>query len=222
LPLERIPLAWVIKERFLETYLRDVHHYLFDVESTPRPGATYRVQQEIRRRSLEALNAQGASPPHVVISHSIGTVVAYDCLKRVGDCPRGGAVMTLGSPLGIDEVQDKLRPEWRRHDGFPTVTVETDWVNVADRLDVVCGPDPKLANDYRRDGNRVVVDQLVSNAGWWRHGIVQYLRREAVQRKLRRLYHVPLSQTHHSRAKVERFGTRPTGARQWDVVLLSI
>jgi hypothetical protein len=187
LPLERIPLPWVIKERFLETFLRDVHHYLFDVEYTARPGSTYRVQQEIRRRFIEALNAPSVSSPHVVVSHSMGTVVAYDCLKRVGDCPRIAALMTLGSPLGIDEVQDKLRPEWRRHDGFPSVTIETDWVNVADRLDVVCGPDPKLANDYRRDGNGVVFDHLVSNSGWWRHGIVQYLRREAVQQELRRL-----------------------------------
>jgi hypothetical protein len=187
LPLERIPLPWVIKERFLETFLRDVHHYLFDVECTPRPGTTYRVQQEIRRRFIQALNAPDISPPHIVVSHSMGTVVAYDCLKRVGGCPQVSALMTLGSPLGIDEVQDKLRPEWRRHDGFPSVNVEKVWVNIADRLDVVCGPDPKLANDYRRDGNRVVIDQLVSNAGWWRHGIVQYLQREAVQTELRRL-----------------------------------
>ncbi len=186
-PLERIPLPWVIKERVLETFLRDVHHYLFDVEFAPRPCSTFRVQQEIRRRFIEALNAPEITPPHVVVSHSMGTVVAYDCLKRVGDCPRVTALMTIGSPLGIDEVQDKLRPEWRRHDGFPSQTVETDWVNVADRLDVVCGADPKLANDFRRDGRGVVIDQMVSNAGWWRHGIVEYLQREGLQLELRRL-----------------------------------
>ena len=35
-PLERIPLPWFIKQRFLETFLRDAHHYLFDIEYSPR------------------------------------------------------------------------------------------------------------------------------------------------------------------------------------------
>jgi hypothetical protein len=52
---ERVPLPWFVKRRFLKTFLRDVHHYLFDVEVTPRPGETYRVQDEIRRRFLNGL-----------------------------------------------------------------------------------------------------------------------------------------------------------------------
>ena len=148
-PLERIPLPWFIKERFLEHFLRDVHHYLFDAEFTPRPGETFRVQQEIRRRFIDTLSVPNIEPPHVVVSHSMGTVIAYDCLKRVGGCPRVDALITIGSPLGIDEIQDKLRPEWRRHDGFPSVTVAEEWVNVSDRLDVVCAADPKLASDFQ-------------------------------------------------------------------------
>src|SRR6056297_2266181 len=34
--LERIPLPWSIKKRFMEAWLRDVHHYLFNVEFSPR------------------------------------------------------------------------------------------------------------------------------------------------------------------------------------------
>jgi hypothetical protein len=117
----------------------------------------------------------------------MGTVIAYDCLKRVGDCPRVFALMTLGSPLGIDEIQDKLRPEWRRHDGFPSTTVETEWINIADPLDVVCGPDPKIANDYRKNGESVVVDHSVSNTGLWRHNLVEYFHREPPRDELRRL-----------------------------------
>ena len=184
LPLERVPLPWALKERFLETFLRDVHAYLFDIEVSPRPGTTYRVQQEIRERFVNALGAPAITSPHIVVSHSMGTVVAYDCLKRVGGCPRVDALVTIGSPLGIDEIQDKLRPEWRRHDGFPSLTVMGAWVKVADPLDVVCGPDPKLANDFRQDGRAVVNDQRVANGGWWRHAIVRYLRQPALQREL--------------------------------------
>lgn len=49
-------------------------------------------------------------------------------------------------------------------------------------------------------------------------GAIAGILRETAE-QARNLYHVPLSQTHHSRAKVERFGTQPTGARHWDVVL---
>jgi hypothetical protein len=37
---ERVPLPWVIKRRFLKVFLRDVHHYLFDTEHSPRPVAS--------------------------------------------------------------------------------------------------------------------------------------------------------------------------------------
>ena len=45
------------------------------------------------------------------------------------------------------------------------------WTNGFDGLDVVCGLDPRLADDYRRAGRDVVVDVSVRNDGAWRHSI---------------------------------------------------
>ena len=105
---ERIPLPWFVKERLMDILLRDVHHYLFDVEFSSRPGPGCRIQEEIRRRFLKRLREGAEKPgPHVVVSHSMGTVIAYDCLKRVPDCPPVDALVTIGSPLGLDEIQDK-------------------------------------------------------------------------------------------------------------------
>ena len=129
----------------------------------------------------------GASRPHVVVSHSMGTVIAYDCLKRVAACPPVDALMTLGSPLGLDEIQDKLRPEWSRDDGFPRDRVAGGWVNFFDRVDVVCGLDPVLKNDYRRDGLEVVQDVEVVNGGAWRHSATKYFRQPALRNGLRQL-----------------------------------
>ena len=109
LPYERVPLPWPVKKAFLETFLRDVHNYLFNVKFSPRPGTTYEVQDEIRKRFAGAIKAVGkSSPPHIVVSHSMGTVIAYDCLKRVAKTPSVDGLVTIGSPLGLDEVQDKL------------------------------------------------------------------------------------------------------------------
>ena len=84
--LERIPLPWFIKKRVMNAFLSDVHHYLFDVEFAP-PGRTpVRIQRTIRERFGTVLRTPAITQPHIVVSHSMGTVIAYDCLKRVADC----------------------------------------------------------------------------------------------------------------------------------------
>lgn len=184
---ERIPLPWFIKRRLMKALLRDVHHYLFNVEYSPRPEDTYRVQDEIRTRLVTALQKDSKTNagrgPHILVSHSMGTVISYDCLKRVPDCPTVDAFMTIGCPLGIDEVQDKLKPEWTRDDGFPDLNVRGRWANVYDRLDPVAF-DTKLANDFKRGGEAVVVDQRQKNGGKWRHSIDKYLSKDELRRIL--------------------------------------
>lgn len=185
-PLERIPLPWWLKKRIMAAQLRDAHHYLFNVEHSPRPGTTYRVQTEIRRRFIDALKAVD-SDRHVVVAHSMGTFIAYDCLKRVPGCPPIDALITLGSPLGIDELQDCFKPEWTRIDGYPASHLRDAWVNLFDRLDVVCGADPKIANDFLSAGLKRITDTEVNNSGWWRHSLVKYFGQPALRDKLRRL-----------------------------------
>jgi hypothetical protein len=173
---ERVPLPWILKRRLMKVLLRDVHHYLFDAEFSARPGVTHRIQRDIRCRTIDALQCGAArSGPHVILAHSLGTVIAYDCLKRVGDCPPVDGLVTVGSPLGLDEVQDQLRPEWSRDRGFPSERVRWRWVNIYDRLDPVAGFDPVLGNDFRRDGQSVVEDIHEPNWGRWRHSISKYL-----------------------------------------------
>jgi len=186
--LERIPLPWPVKERLMKRLLRDVHHYLFNVDSTPRPGETFKVQDEIRGRMIRALQEGAKKPgPHVVVSHSMGTVVAYDCLKRVADAPVVDAFMTVGSPLGLDEIQDKLKPEWSRDNGFPFEKVRGHWVNIYDRLDPVAGFDPVFANEYRKSGNKVVEDINEQNYGSWRHDLTKYFHGTQLRAKMREL-----------------------------------
>ncbi len=185
--LERVPLPWFLKKPIMDALLRDVHHYLFDVEFAPPGRPPVRIQQTIRRRFVETLGAPGITGPHVVVSHSMGTVIAYDCLKRVTDCPGVDGLITLGCPLGLDEVQDQLQPGWSRDNGFPSERVAGGWTNLFDRLDPVCGFDPQLANDFRKGGANAVEDVAVQNDGAWRHSITKYLRQREVCRVLRSL-----------------------------------
>lgn len=179
--LERIPLPWPIKKTFMGAFLRDVHHYLFNEEFSPRTGVTYRVQDEIRKRFVKAVDVgKQKSGPHIVVSHSMGTVIAYDCLKRVPNCPSVDHFITLGSPLGIDEVQDRLHPEWTRDDGFPSDRLKGNWMNFFDPFDVVSRLDPYLASDYRNHGVPVIEDTKQRNNGRTPHDIGGYMRGEHV------------------------------------------
>ena len=188
--LERVPLPWFIKKRFLDAFLRDVHHYLFDVEYAPAGRTPVRIQKTIRKRLVDAIGGTGVSRPHVVVSHSMGTVIAYDCLKRVTEIVPVDGLITIGSPLGLDEIQDKLQPGWSRADGFPHERIEGRWVNLFDRLDPVCGFDPVLANDFRRGGQERVEDAPVRNDGIWRHSATKYLRQPSFGAALRRMLDV--------------------------------
>jgi hypothetical protein len=173
--LEPIPLPWQVKRRLMKTMLRDVHHYLFNVTYSPRRGRIYRVREEIRQRMQAALAVGPTMPgPHIVVGHGMGTVIAYDCLK----CCRGPAVdafVTIGSPLGIGEIQDCMKPRWSRDDGFPNERVWRSWVNLYDALDPLVGSDPAFAHQYRKGGVQVVEDVEESHAGIWRHSISEYL-----------------------------------------------
>jgi hypothetical protein len=123
--------------------------------------------------------------PHVVLGHSLGSVIAYDVLKNVPEAPAVDRLVTVGSPLGLDEVQDRLLPGWTRRDGFPHERVTGGWFNAYDRLDPVCGLDPRLGNDFREGGTARVVDVHEPSWGSWRHSIGKYLRGPSLRTALR-------------------------------------
>ena len=182
---ERVPLPGPLKKRLMRAFLRDVHHDFWDVNYSPRPGDPFRVRHDERRRELEALAGADRAPrPHVVVGHSMCSVIAYDVFKNVEGAPVCDGLITLGSPLGLDEVEDRLDPGWSRWDGFPAPNVDGSWVYVFDRLDKVCGSGLVLAIDYRSEGQPVRTDIDEPNWGTWRHSIGKYLHGPRLRKSL--------------------------------------
>lgn len=184
--LERVPVPAWLRNRVMARLVRDAHHYFFNLESSPRPGVSYKSRDEIRRRFIEALRAGDADRPLVAVTHSMGTMIAYDCLKHLEDCPPLDGLITIGSPLGLDEVQD-FYPAWTREDGFPSERLLGPWVNVYDPLDVVAGFDPRLAHDFRRKGEAVIEDVREDNWGTWRHSVSKYLQGKSLRGHVARM-----------------------------------
>lgn len=113
----------------------------------------------------------------VVVSHSLGTVVAYNVLKREG-AERDLKVplfVTLGSPLAVTVVKKRLRPI-----GHPSCAQR--WFNAMDERDVVAlfPLSPEHFDVDPAIENKTDVDNPTEN----RHGISGYLADAVVARRI--------------------------------------
>ena len=186
--LEAVPLPAPLKRQLMRVFLRSVHHYLFNATFSPRQGKTYQVRDEVRARTVKALQDGANNPgPHIILCHSMGTVICYDVLTNAIEVPAVDALITMGSPLGLSEVQAQLKPPWTAADGWPDARLgDGYWANLYDRLDPVCGLHPRIANDFRWRGAERISDIEVSNSGGWRHSIAKYLGQPALRTALQR------------------------------------
>lgn len=115
--------------------------------------------------------------PCVVLAHSLGSVVAYKVLRARADRGNVRGWITVGSPLGVRAVVDKLSwngPAARAPSGIP------HWYNARDPLDVVA------LNEVRSQdfpGTPVVENAShVDNGSSNKHRIFEYLSDARVAR----------------------------------------
>ncbi len=147
LPLPEFMRRWATR-LLTELFLADVRDFFFDADKRRR------MEQSLRER----LDVGGG--PFIVIGHSQGSMIAYQVLRqlRKADCDVR-LFVTIGSPLGIQEVQDELAalvPD------APLAVPECvdRWLNVAERLDPVA-LDADLSNDYTPNNRGVGIDNVV-------------------------------------------------------------
>lgn len=179
-----------VKEAVIKKAAMEAYYFLFDKEYVrPVDGVTFKVRAELRKRLIDDLK-EAAKRAHnlVLVTHSMGTMIAYDVLRNCQDCPPVEVLFTLGSPLGITEVQEQLRAERMPPIDFPPALGR--WINVYDPLDPVCGMDPKM-NDYHPTAGRKVEDVCESNWGSWRHTITHYFAGRQFRTLLAQALEVP-------------------------------
>ncbi len=169
---ERVPLPGFLKKRIMRHFVREAHSYLWNVDG---------IRDKIRKRVMDDFAKVPRGTDHVLFGHSQGTFIAYDVLTGVEDCKEVDGFMTVGSPLGVDEIQDRLAEPV-----FPP-KVAGDWVNVYDPYDQVSRLDPVLANDFKKGGEEAVIDVKEENWGTWRHSASKYYQGIQLRRHLRRL-----------------------------------
>jgi hypothetical protein len=148
----------------LATVTYDVHHYLRN------PGVRDVIEAGVRK----AITPDAES---VVVGHSLGSVVAYNLLRRDGS-KRAWTVplfVTVGSPLAVTAIRMALQPI-----GRPACVQE--WFNAMDPNDIVSlFPLQKPWFDVRPEiENKTDVDNQTPN----QHGISGYLDDKEVARRI--------------------------------------
>lgn len=145
--------------------LKDLDFYYENRKIQDRAGALGKTQDVLRQELLNALiPLKGRSI--MLISHSMGSIIAYDALLKLGeDVPdyELSHFVTIGSPLGLPHVKAKIIKE-QGVDKLQTPPVVTkSWKNFADKKDPVAA-DVFLKGDYAANAAKIeVVDDLVAN-----------------------------------------------------------
>jgi hypothetical protein len=157
-------MAMFLAERYVKTALAQVTRYL--------------TEPAIRKQAQKAVLALVDPETRVIIGHSLGSVVVYECAHALKH--HLPLLVTLGSPLGLPTiVTERLSPPA----AFPPMA--TIWLNVANLEDPVAAePDlgPRFAQDVpassRFEGIRF------NEKGKDPHRAETYLGRIAVGRKV--------------------------------------
>lgn len=177
--VERGPLNWA----WVRGILTAIDRYVPGASSQSIALATRDVFQYLKNPGVrDAIDGgvRAAITPGVqtvVVGHALGSVVAYNLLRREGDA-LGWHVplfVTLGSPLGVTAVREALMPI--QHPSCVGV-----WLNARDKDDIVAlypldaghfGVDPPIENTSH-------VENMTSN----QHGISGYLSDALVARRI--------------------------------------
>jgi hypothetical protein len=168
--VEHGPLQW----EWVQGILAAIDSHVPGASGASIALATNDVYQYLRNPGLATIIDNGVRqafdevPEKVVVAHSLGTVVAYNLLRREGEAHawKVPLFVTLGSPLAVTAIRSALRPISSPH-------CVGHWFNAMDSQDVVAL--------YPLDDHYFKVDPLIENKVDVHndtpnhHGIVSYL-----------------------------------------------
>jgi len=178
--VQRGPLNW----EWLQTILKAIDRHVPLGSGASIAIATYDVYQYLNNPVVAkkindgVLKALEPGVETVVVSHSLGTVVAYNLLKKEGKA-HGWKVplfVTVGSPLAVTAIRDGVMPR-----DFPSCVGK--WFNAMDERDVVALY-PLDRTNFNVDPGVIENKTDVRNPTENRHGISGYLGDKDVARRI--------------------------------------
>ncbi|MGX9457574.1 hypothetical protein ACWU37_11030 [Photobacterium damselae subsp. damselae] len=140
-----------LSKPLLRYWLTDVYHYFHEPAfALEIEKPLIRLLQQYRHHSI------------TLISHSLGTVIAYNVLQKLAAQRSMQDIaidkwITLGSPLGLASVKAQLKRNLKGSLAVPENV--SAWHNYSDKRDIVC-IDGDLADDFVKNSSGVSVQDL--------------------------------------------------------------
>ncbi|MGH9200251.1 MAG: S8 family serine peptidase [Vicinamibacterales bacterium] len=172
-----------ISKAFLKAFIADTAAYFFNDD----------IRKGIKARLETALPIESGRPI-TLVAHSQGTIVALEVLSKLARRVNIVRLVTLGSPLGIQEVQDFLDVPPKQKP-FAVPQGIDQWTNFSDPLDPVALDkglntefEFRIEIDAETSADRVIVDEIIVNdhtrrfVGFNPHSAVGYLAHPKVRR----------------------------------------
>ncbi len=124
---------WVIKSFFaeLDIYLNN--------KTVSEDGIELPVKDIINER-LKSILLMNKDKSIMLIAHSMGSIIAYDVLNELNERVNIDTLITIGSPLGVPFINDKMKLNTEDRLKTPDA-IKNAWYNFAD-------PDDKLAVNF--------------------------------------------------------------------------
>lgn len=129
-PQEKGPLNWEWVQAILKA-LDKTPLGEFAIDSFTRDVYVYLTNKSVRKAIDGIVMASLSNGPCVVVGHSLGSVVAYNVLRRASPAIEVNMYATVGSPLGLKAIRRRLDAPL----AMPSCV--KGWFNALDERDVV-------------------------------------------------------------------------------------
>ena len=151
-----------ITDKIVGKYFRDLDIYYSD-----EAVINGRKAKELIRDRLFQVLEKHKKDTILLVSHSMGTIIAFDVLTFLAPSVEVNTFITIGSPLGLPVVVGKIAAEQKQMNRSESYLVTPpgikNWYNFADICDSVA-LDYQLADNFSENSNGVKpVDFLVEN-----------------------------------------------------------
>lgn len=155
-----------ISDALIAKYFKDLDAY-YKEDCTPENASSCNVKDLINKRLTETL-IKYKNDNIMLVSHSMGSIIAFEVLNFELTDSDISTFVTMGSPLGLPVIISKIAAEQKQisneetHMNTPP-PVSGHWYNFSDILDKVAF-NYKLSDDFTDNKHRVSpVDFLVVN-----------------------------------------------------------
>ncbi len=138
-----------------------------------KPGVFESINELVNDQVFHNLQSNEKT---VVVSHSLGTIISYVLLRRLQTSDKIPLFVTLGSPLGIKIVKDRINGPYIRP---PSVS---KWINGSDPEDFVA-LHPTLNEETFGPANIINIESI-ENGYEDAHSISRYLQEERIAREI--------------------------------------